>query len=541
MSRAKRHLQSALLVLVAVAVAAIAPACPEGNEDDDEITDYGTPPGTPLRRLGPAEWNNTVRDLFPVETLSRYDFPAEFAIEGFENNADFQASSALLVEAFREASVAVTEQALPQWIPQCKGNPDGTCARTFLLEFLPRAFRRPVSEEELSVYVDFWNSEEQQTYFMAAYHLTVQAVLQSPEFLFRLEFGTERGESGDRVRLTQYEIATRLSYFIWASMPDDALFADAEAGRLDDPDVLADHARRLLADDRARDALADFHRQWLELDDVLRIEVDGNFTPHWQRNIRFPMREAPLRWVEWLIFDGPGTLEALLTEDSAFVHRDTAGLYDVPAPNDEFERMTTPDRAGILMDPAFLAINSHPINPSPVLRGRFISERVLCNIIDPPPAGLTIFPPRAEDFAGQTTNRERYERSTDSPDCDGCHIPLHGLGFPLEGFDMLGALRSDDQGLPIDETGEITNGDVAGPITDRMELVRTLASSDQVRRCYAKQWFRYGWGRLDRYADNAIIDEVDGPFAQAGGDIQELLVAFVRTEAFRTRVVSGGE
>lgn len=524
-------------LLVAV-IGTFGIACPDDNE---EIVDYGDAPGTPLRRLGPAEWNNTVADLLPVATLSRFNFPSEFAIEGFENNADFQASSALLVEAFRESAVAITEQALPQMIPQCKGNPDGQCARVFLAEFLPRAFRRPVTEEELSVYVDFWNAEEQATYFMAAYHLTVQAILQSPEFLFRLEFGTTQGEAGDEVPLSQHEIATRLSYFIWASMPDAELFAAAAAGELNDPAVLEQHARRMLADERARNALTDFHRQWLEVDDVLRIEVDGNLTPFWQRNIRFPMRDAPLLWIEWLIFDGPGSLEGLLTEDSAFVHRDTAGLYDVPSPNEEFERMTTPNRAGILMDPAFLAIRSHPGNASPVLRGRFISERVLCNIIDPPPAGLTIFPPRAADFAGSTTNRERYERTMDSPDCSGCHEPMHGLGFPLEGFDMLGSLQSDDQGSPIDETGEIRNADVEGPISDRMDLVQTLASSDQVRRCYAKQWFRYGWGRLDRFADNAVIDAVDPAFESSGGDIQELLVAFVKTDAFRIRIVRGGE
>ena len=540
MTPLKRHLRRLITAATVLIVAAVGPACP-ADGDDDELVEYGDPPGTPLRRLGPTEWNNTVRDLFPVETLSPFTFPAEFAIEGFENNADFQASSALLVEALREASVYVTDQALPQWIPECKGLPDGSCARTFLTTFLPRAFRRPVTEAELAVYVDFWNAEEAETYFMAAYQLTVQAILQSPEFLFRLEFGTEQGSSGERVPLTQYEIATRLSYFLWASMPDDALFDDAALGRLDDPAVLAEHARRMLADPRARAAVTDFHRQWLDLDDVLRIEVDGNFTPHWFRNIRFPMREAPMRWIEWLVFDGPGSFEGLLTEDSAFVHRDTAGLYDVPAPNEEWERMTTPDRAGILMDPAFLAVLSHPASPSPVLRGKFIAERVLCKIIDPPPAGLTIFPPRESDFAGQTTNRERYELVTAAPECRSCHEEIQGLGFPLEGFDMLGALRADDNGLPIDESGEIINADVAGPVTDRMDLVRTLARSEQVRRCYAKQWFRYGWGRLDRYADNAVIDEVDVSFADSGGDIQELLVAFVRTEAFRTRVVSGGE
>jgi hypothetical protein len=253
------------------------------------------------------------------------------------------------------------------------------------------------------------------------------------------------------------------------------------------------------------------------------------------------MREGALRWLEWLVFDGPGTLDGLLTNDSAFITNDTSGLYDAGQPNGEWERMTTPDRAGILMDPAWLAINSHPGNPSPVLRGRFISERVLCNVIDPPPAGLTIFPPRPEDFSETTTNRERYETTMGGPECSGCHDPMHGLGFPLEGFDQLGALRDTDFGSPYDESGEIINADVAGAVSDRMDLVNTLASSEQVRRCYAKQWFRYAFGRLDRFSDNAFIDEVDGPFTAAGGDIRALLVAFVETEAFRTRIVAGGD
>lgn len=331
-------------------------------------------------------------------------------------------------------------------------------------------------------------------------------------------------------------------------MPDEELFAQAEAGALRQSAQIEAQARRMLADPRARDAVRSFHEQWLGLGHLGTVSKDPIAYPNFSTDLLPLFREETVAYAEHVVFEGSGTVSELLLSDYTLMNADLAAFYGLSGPDApqgaEFEKVTvdTTERAGVLTHASILAVHASGDRSSPVLRGKFVREQILCELLPLPPNDLVIEPPPLDP---EKTTREQFEEIGANPDCASCHALMNPIGFGFENFDALGLYRTEQNGKPIDASGEIVGTeDVAGPFDGVVELANKLAGSEDVRRCVAAQWFRFGYGRGDTEADTCSMDHVQEVFTESGGDIRELLVALTQTDAFRHRrqvVAEGGD
>ena len=503
------------------------------------------PVDAPARLLTREEYNNTVRDLLGDSTRPADAFPAEPRVLGFENNSDAHRVNALLVSRYLEAAEQVSARALAErrahLIP-CDPVALGAeaCGALFVDQFAPRAYRRPLTDEERTSLLTFFREILAKEGFDAAVEWTVQVVLQSPQFLYRVEQGGRL--DGDLAWLTPYELASRLSYFLWSSLPDDALLEAARTGELATEAGLEKHARRMLEDPKARDTIQSFFRQWLHLDGMEKLEKNTHAHPDFKPAVAPAWRRGLELFIEDTVWNGEGTLEALFTSPVLFVDQHTAPVYgmELPPGAATFARMEMPSeqRRGLLTQPGLLAALAGPYDSSPVQRGIFVRERFLCESIPAPPANIPIIPP---DPDPNSTTRERFAQHTADPTCAGCHHLIDPVGFGFEQYDALGRYRETENGKPIDATGSVTNvrdPALEGPFNGVAELSERFARSALVQDCVATQWYRFALGRLEAEEDGCSVRDVKHAFERSGGSFRELLVAITRTPAFRTRRVS---
>jgi hypothetical protein len=513
-----------------------------------DVTEAPPPPVDSIRRLSATWYDHSVADLFPGATIPPQGLPADPEVHGFDNAAEAQVPSALVVEAWLGAAgrVAAAAWAEPAWLPcPTDGGPDPQgCAADFVTDFGRRAFRRPLAPDErdqlLGLFTDVYDADGD---FGAAVQVVIAAVLMSPEFLFLPELPPPGGGGGPggggREPLDAFATASRLSYLVWAGPPDDALLDAAERGELDGADALEAQARRMLADPRAQRATDDFHRLWLDADRLDRASPDPATYPAWDADLRESLRAELADTVREVLYARDGTLPGLLLDPVFVGDRDVAQLYGVDPAAAE---LPPGERAGLLTRAGWLAATSHAVHPSPVQRGRFVLERLLCDPPPPPPPDIDTSAVDDVPDADPRTNRERYEAHATDPVCASCHRSIDGIGMGFEHYDAVGAWRDQDAGLPVDAAAELASGDLDGVRYDgALELSEHLAGSADVHRCYTTEWLRYGLGRTES-AGPGGGDEGDlGPLAQAfyegGGDVNELIVGLVRTEVFRTRAV----
>lgn len=521
---------------------------PTGGEPIDECAQAVKDPGPgPLRRMTHTQYNNSVRDLFPGADIPPQTILVDPKVNGFENNSDVQAPSALLIEQYQKAALAVTAAAMADaaaFLPcSADGGPDPAgCGHSFLQDFAARAFRRPLAAAEAAIYLDFFDQQMAEHGFNVGLQLALQAILQAPAFLYFPEFGGAAvADSPTVTALTGHELAARLSYFLWDTTPDAALLAAAAAGELDDAAGLEAEALRMLDDPRARSSLVNFHRQWFDLDKIAEVNPDLATYPGFTPELRASLREELDRFVTATIFDGEGSFAALLTSTATSLDERLAAIYGVPAPAPGTWAPVTLDadqRAGILTRAGFLARTAHAVHPSPVRRGVFVLSRLLCIPPAPPPGNVDTSPPDPADPDQPKTNRERYAKHTAQADCAACHKAIDGIGFGFENYDSLGAWRSKDNGYPIDASGELLGSDVDGPFTGAIELSQRLADSTRAHDCVVSQVYRYALGRGTGTDDLCSLADLRLQFAAEGGDMRALLLAIVASDAFRFRRVS---
>jgi hypothetical protein len=506
-----------------------------------------SPGPAPARRLTRWEYNNTVRDLLGDETRPADAFPADEEALGFSNNAAALTTSSTLVQSYLLAAEGVAERAtadltslLPCAMP---AGGDEACARQFVSSFGRRAFRRPLDDGEVEAMVGLYRAGAAGGGAREGVRLVIEALLQSPPFLYRLEFDPAPGASAASVPLGPWALASRLSYFLWGSMPDDELFAAAEAGRLAGPDEVAAEARRMLADPRARAMVARFHEEWLDYDRVLAVGrgKSAQYFPEWSADYAPLMLEEARAFVGHVVFDDPaGDLTTLLTAPYTFVNARLGSFYGLEgAPAGEaFGRVEAGGRAGLLTLGALLAFHAHSDQTSPVHRGQLVRERLLCDPVPPPPPEVTISVPAVD--AGATA-RERFAQHSRGAACAGCHAKLDPIGFGFENFDGVGRFRATEPGgAPVDAAGELKGTDVDGQFVGAAELAARLARSGQVRDCYVAQWFRFAHGRGEEAeADRCTLATLREAFGASGGNVRELLVAMTRTDAFLFRPAAG--
>lgn len=512
-----------------------------------------SPGPAPIRRLTRIEYNNTIFQLLGDISRPANNFAPDEEALGFDNQAGALVVSPLLAEQYMTAAEELArnnaEKLLLQ-LPACSasGSVDtAACtsdSEAFIRSFGKRAFRRPLTEDEVALHKAMF---EQGTALgdtdfspQGGVELVVQAMLQSPYFLYRVEFGMPDPDDSGVVPLTSYEIASRLSYLLWNTMPDDALFKAAEQDELLTAAQIEAQARRMIETPRAREAVKNFHRQWLKLDDiephVRAIGKNRAIYPDYYEPVLSLMRKEAEAFFDYTIFDQEGSLETLFTAPYSMMNEELAAYYGIQngPTGGEFVRVDLdPERySGFLTQGGLLTLYAKPDRSSPIHRGKFVRESLLCQSPPPPP---DIIPPVPTVDENQTT-REQFAQHSVDPLCNGCHRLMDPLGLAFEHYDGIGRYRELEWGLPIDDRGEIiASKDADGPFTGVVELAHKLSDSRDVRECVVTQWFRYGYGRAETREDTCSVDTVRAAFADSDYNIKDLIIALTKTDAFRYR------
>ena len=563
--------------------------------------------------LTPTEYNNTIADLLgyprdgerwpkrppvadrisPRRAASKgvfspppppdpwpWPFPDEPGADGFEGIVQGQSPSSYQVEELHLAAMHFGSFALfspnfltcPTWA-ELPATEREACARKSILRFAERAWRRPLRNDERERIKAFWQTQLAAEPIDEAVALTVAGILQAPAFHFKLAPGPS-----DAATLDPWQLATRLSYFLWDSMPDEELLRAAGAGELDTPEGLERQAERMLDDAKARPAVVHFHHQWLGTEQVLLIaparrafgpRFGLSTTLHNARDddTRWPSIVGPIRhsmrletelFVEEAIFNRAGTFTELLTGNHGYVSRSTRPIYgEGTTPDDERTAVTRKieyvtasvgrkkpltlypvvldpeQRAGVLTLPSVMAIGAYAVQPGPIPRGVRILERIACMDLGDPIEGVeSALPP--DTLGAPSTNRERTAAATAPTECNSCHRRINPAGFAFEHYDAMGAWRAEDNGQPVDASGSLRlPGAEVLEFADGVEFAHELAASRRVRDCYALHWTRYALGsHLERNAPG--LEPIKRRFRE-NDSVKELLVSIAASDLFRSR------
>jgi hypothetical protein len=506
---------------------------PRSTEADcDERAPLGV---SPLSRLTRAEYDNTVRDLLGTTASPADAFTVDEQLGVFSRNAGIPVTSLQLdqyrVAAEELAAAAVAD--LDSLLPCDPGpDPDG-CVRRFIETFGRRAFRRPLGADEAdaldAVGVAFAGPDGSVSDRIEG---IVQAALQAPQFLYRVELGSGTA-SGGTIALTDYELASRLSFFLFSTAPDDELLDAAAAGELSAPGGMEAWAGRMMDDPRFDRTLESFARQWLLLDDLATMEArDPELYPEFDDALRASMYAETVTFFGHVVTEPGGTLRELLTAPYTFADQDVADVYGVAHPGSggvvEVE-LDPAQRAGLLTQASLLSLGSHADQSSPIRRGVFVRDRFLCDPPPPPPPTVDNTPP--EPVPGQST-REAFAAHTEDEVCAGCHKLIDPIGWGFEEYDALGRFRTEDLGVEVDASGALyQTRDADGEFEGAVELADRLAGSAQVHDCMVDLVFEFGLGRVAGCESQPFAEA----FWEAGGELRSLFLAIATSDAFRVR------
>ncbi len=511
----------------------------------------GKPVGgaAPARRLTRDEYNNTVRDLLGDATAPARTFIEDGAVDFFESNVNSPVTSAIATDYQNAAEKLAMAARLQAPLLPCTTQ-DDACARQFVTSFGKKAFRRPMTDREVTGYAAVYTAGRGRgADFPGALRLVMQAFLQSPYFVNHIEIGTGMCVAGSKaVPLTGYEIASRLSYFLRQTMPDELLFAAADSGRLATAEGIATEATRLVNDARTtatkRTAVTDFYRQWLEIDVLDSLTKDPKLIPVGQTapGLGKMMRTEIEQFISSVVWDADKAgLESLFKGSWSFVNGPLAQLYGrTDVTGTAFTRVELePDkRPGLLTRLGFLSHFAYDDQTDPVHRGLFVRERLLCQAIPPPPPDVTPIVPKAT--AGKTA-RDRWAPLLANPLCGSCHMHMNPIGLAMENYDALGRYRTTENGVTINPEVKLTGSDVDGTYANAVAMNDALSKSGMVRDCVSDNWFGYALGRARTDGDSCSLQRLRYDFAQTGNDLRQILVATVKTDAFRYRTPTGSE
>ena len=490
-----------------------------------------------IHRLSRLEYNNTVRDLLGVDTRPGDRFPSDGGGGGgFDNNASTLFVPPILLEKYMQAAVEIVAAASSDRLFRVRpggGKDEGTAARESIEWLAVRAFRRPVLEEEMAGLLAFFDTARQQgASWDDAVRQAVRALLVSPSFLFRTE--QDRVGIGPQ-RLSDWELASRLSYFLWSTMPDETLFALARDGRLAKPATLEAEIHRMLADPKARVFAENFASQWLrtrELHTSVRPSKDKypGFTPE----LRDAMAEEPVSFFHALMRENRPLTDCLDAEYT-YANPVLAGFYGLPAVDGEgFRRVPLTDRSrgGVVTMAGVLTLTSYPGRSSPVLRGKWMMEEILGSPPPAPPPMIKSLPTSDKPRNGLSF-RQQLELHRSKAECAACHKTMDQLGFGLENFDPIGLWRTNVADLPIDSAGELPDGrKFSGPAELKQLL---LDRKDEFTRNVTERMFSYALGRGVEQTDWLAIRQIARAVADDGYRTQRLVFEIVRSVPFQFR------
>ncbi|WP_437751439.1 DUF1592 domain-containing protein [Sorangium sp. So ce1389] len=497
-------------------------------------------------RLSHAQWENTVRDLLRLD--DRPGLSASFTTDPlggvFDNN-----EAALLVtpglwgdyqRAAEELAAMVTddEDKLERLVPADLPAEPEARAEAFVERFGERAFRRPLTAEERVQYLALFRRGEElfdgEDPFVAGVRAALEAFLQSPHFVYRVELGAGPAKGG-LIPLSGYEVATKLAYLFWNTMPSDELLAAAQAGELSTSGAVRAHAERMLEDPRAREVVGAFHRQLYDHEQYHDLNKDQALYPEFVPEMGDDMQREAELFVEHVVFDKDGGLTDLLTSRTAFVNDHLAAVYGVDGEfSDDFEQveLDEAERSGLLTRLGFLAAKATARQPDSIHRGVFVNLRILCAALPPPPDNATGLPP-----GEKATNRERVEAHTGKGTCgEACHgTMINPAGFAFEHYDAIGKYRTTDNGVPVNAADTYYLGGEPRSYADAIEFSRVLAESSEAHACYARRWVEFAQGREVGAKDRELIDEL-GEASHGGASTKELILQIVSSTSFLARV-----
>jgi Protein of unknown function (DUF1592)/Protein of unknown function (DUF1588)/Protein of unknown function (DUF1595)/Protein of unknown function (DUF1585)/Protein of unknown function (DUF1587) len=510
-----------------------------------------------LQRLTASELTNTMADLlgvspatvgaalanagFPHDDVSSTGFLAPGAFSPLQTQALLSTAEQLAIVPNGSLASACTAPAA--------GAQATACATTFIRAFGGRAFRRPVTDQEAAALLDLYTTAVGFGFdFQGSLTQVVRGVLQSPHVLYHWEVGDALpSRAGALIALTAYQIASRLSYLLWQTMPDDALLAAADNNQLSTPSQILTQANRMLGDPRAQTGLANFHRQWLRVDGVESLQKDLTLYPTFNQAEAAAFGTELEKFVASTILPGgDGTLKTLLTAALTYQDNpDASAIYGgalVAAPGHVLP-LNPAERAGVLTQMAFLATNATATQSDPLGRGLTVWQQLLCA----PPTAAThpifSFGPIDTTATRRDVYAQIYAQQASPPACAACHDAFDPVGLAFENYDAIGAYRTMDNGHPIDASGVTrTPGGTALSFQNAVELVNALAVNDEVKWCVTRQWFRFVLGRLEDTSDQGSMEiAYRAAAAVSGFSIRQMLMSLFQTQAFRYRAPSPGE
>jgi len=553
-----RFLPALLGSLVLAAPACVGNIGDRGNDGSSKVPGAdGAHPGLDvapagLRRLTPAQYLNSARDLLGDAQLELDLDPDTGQAVTLLGAEKLNAAADFIVSR----SDAWTKEIFP-----CDTSGEGTsaCVDEFIATFGRRAFRHPLKDKEIAWLRGVFDQARTEQTFKDSLLIVLRVMLQSPQFVYFLERGGDATAGlPDGVRpLTGWERASRLSYFLWNTTPDDELLAAAESGALDTVDGVEAQAERLLGDARVHTTVKDFFIDWLELNGAPSHPgldegtKNPDLYPEDSPALRVAMRKEVEALIDRVVFEDKGTLDKLVTTTDAYVNASLAKLYGVAGPSDDatFEWVMLPadQRAGLFTRAAFLTTYAGTSVKSPIRRGAYLVKKAMCIALGKPPPNAADVPVMGGTVDGtHKTVRQDVESKTSTGVCVGCHSIINPAGFAFENFDALGKWQTketgtDDAGpfsLPIDASGSIpvfdedgvmASGTVAvqGPV----EMSKALAETPGVRACLSTRWFATALHRVPADQDQTTVDALNETLA-SGATIHDVVSTMVHSDAF---------
>jgi hypothetical protein len=537
---------------VALAAGMLIAACTGqiGDREADGRPVAIDPAPATIHRLTRAQYANAVHDLLGASIAVPTALEPDVESGGITSVSFASVGSSIGsvsrrgIEQYEAAAFKVAEQAMAEGPARAalvgcapKGVSDEACARSFLTSFGRRAYRRPLEAAELDRLTAI-TTQAATTLgdFHRGLELGVAAILQSPHFLYRVELGTKEAGNEGRLRYRGYELASRLSFFLWNTTPDDALLRAAEEGKLDDEEGLSAEIDRLLASPRAHAAVRNFFIERFGLGDLDDLSKDSLVFPAMSAELGPSAREETLRILEQMLMIEGRDYREVFTTRRTFVDRKLASLYGIPAKSLEgFAEVTLPEegqRRGLLGHASLLTLYAHPTSSSATLRGKFIRKALLCGVIPNPPANVNTALPDPEESG--PTLRDRLAVHEAQPFCASCHIPMDDIGLGLENFDGLAQWRTKENGALIDPAGDLDGRPFANPI----ELGQAISAHPDLGPCLVRHLVRYASAAPETPGEDAEIERLSRAFADQGYRLPFLLREVASSPAFRTATES---
>lgn len=499
----------------------------------------GTDPGSvTMHRLNKVEYNNTVADLIGTTLRPADSFQADGRGAGYDNIASALSLSPDQVALYHAAAEALSDAALGAGrakLVTCDLAMGDACVRTILKNFAKRAWRRPVADADLDrLMAVAATAKAHMDTTEAGLKLAVQAVLVSPNFVFRVELDPNPTSLTPHP-LTSHELASRLSYFLWSTMPDDELFAAADAGNLHDKAVLTAQISRMLKHPKAAALVDNFAGQWLLTRQITETQVDATAFPKFDAALRTAMFGETQALFKEIALGGSSTAD-LLTAKYTFLNDRLANHYGLPAVGGtEMKKvmLTSTNRGGLLAAGSFLTVTSHPTRTSPVNRGKAVLSQLLCTEVPDPPPDVNAM---IETSMNGATLREQLESHRANPKCATCHNMMDPLGFGLENYDAVGAYRETDNGKMVDSSGTYLDGQKFSGVA---ELAKLVSADRRFSDCITTQLYIYALGRETATAaghmDPRTLFDISAGFSSTGYKFETLVQRLVQADTFLKR------